>query len=169
MKRNTFLLFAASLLLIQACGTAGSTVSRVDSATSSDLSGRWNNNDADMVAKEMMADMMSSNWLNKFTENVGREPVLIVGKVSNQSMEHIDSDVFTKEIERQLVNSGEVSFVARPDERKQIRNEVIEQQRNSSYESMKSMAQEVGADFMMIGNISSIVDQNMGGDRKSVV
>lgn len=169
MKLNKALLtLSVGLLLVQACGTAGTSVSRVASSTSTDLSGRWNNNDAELVAKEMMQEMMSSNWISKFKESEDRDPVLIVGKIRNESMEHIDSDVFTKDIERELVNSGEVNFVASQTERKQVRQEIKEQQAFASYESMKSMAQELGADFMMIGNISSIMDQNSSGSKQSV-
>ncbi|TNE70398.1 penicillin-binding protein activator LpoB [bacterium] len=167
MKNLTFL-GVFILFLIQSCATPSSTVSRVSLDTKTDLSGRWNDTDADMVAKEMMNDMMSSSWMTKFKDSEDRDPVLIVGKVRNESMEHIDSDVFTKDIERELINSGQVNFVARPDERQQVRQERQEQQQFASYETMKNLAQELGADFMMIGNISSIMDQNMGGSKIAV-
>ncbi len=156
------------LFLIQSCATPSSVVSRVSTDTQTDLSGRWNDTDADMVAKEMMNEMMMSPWISKFRDSEERDPVLIVGKVRNESMEHIDSDVFTKDIERELINSGSVNFVARPDERKQLRQEREEQQQYASYESMKNLAQELGADFMMIGNISSIMDQNVSGSKIAV-
>lgn len=156
------------LFLIQSCTTPSSVVSRVSTDTQTDLSGRWNDTDAAMVAKEMMNEMMMSPWISKFRNSEERDPVLIVGKVRNESMEHIDSDVFTKDIERELINSGSVSFVARPDERKQLRQEREEQQQYASYESMKNLAQELGADFMMIGNISSIMDQNTSGSKIAI-
>ena len=74
-------------------------------------------------------------------------------------MEHIETEVFTKELERAFVNSGEISVVASSDERREIREERLDQQANASYETTKKMAQELGADFMMIGNINSIVDE----------
>jgi len=74
-------------------------------------------------------------------------------------MEHIDTEVFTKELERAFVNSGEITVVAGPEERNQIREERLDQQQNASIETTSKMARELGADFMMIGNISSIVDE----------
>jgi uncharacterized protein (TIGR02722 family) len=166
--KNIALLLLGILFLIQSCATPTSVVSRVSTDTQTDLSGRWNDTDADLVAKEMMNEMMMSPWISKFRDSEERDPVLIVGKVRNESMEHIDSDVFTKDIERELINSGSVNFVARPDERKQLRQEREEQQQYASYESMKNLAQELGADFMMIGNISSIMDQNVSGSKIAV-
>lgn len=166
--KNLALFFIGMLLMIQSCTTPSSVVSRVSTDTQTDLSGRWNDTDAAMVAKEMMNEMMMSPWISKFRDSEDRDPVLIVGKIRNESMEHIDSDVFTKDIERELINSGSVKFVARPDERKQLRQEREEQQKYASYESMKNLAQELGADFMMIGNISSIMDQNVSGSKIAI-
>lgn len=166
--KNLALFFIGMLLMIQSCTTPSSVVSRVSTDTQTDLSGRWNDTDAAMVAKEMMNEMIMSPWISKFRDSEDRDPVLIVGKIRNESMEHIDSDVFTKDIERELINSGSVKFVARPDERKQLRQEREEQQKYASYESMKNLAQELGADFMMIGNISSIMDQNVSGSKIAI-
>jgi len=74
-------------------------------------------------------------------------------------MEHIATEVFTKELERSFVNSGEISIVASSQERADVRDERMDQQVNASYETTKKMGQELGADFMMIGNINSIVDE----------
>jgi hypothetical protein len=74
-------------------------------------------------------------------------------------MEHIETEVFTKELERSFVNSGEISVVASSEERADIRDERLDQQANASYETTKKLGQELGADFMLIGNINSIVDE----------
>lgn len=134
-------------------------VTRINPGTTTDLSGKWNDTDARLVAEEMIADALSKPWLNQFNRNNQKPPVVIVGRVRNESMEHIETEVFTKELERSFVNSGEISVVASAEERGQIRDERLDQQTNASYETTKKMAQELGADFMMIGNINSIVDE----------
>lgn len=141
-------------------------VSRIDPGTQTDLSGRWNDTDARLVAEDMITDALTQPWLNQFSRNNEKPPVLIVGNVRNESMEHIDTEVFTKEMERAFVNSGSVTLVAGPEEREQIRNERQDQQINASYETTKRMAQELGADYMMIGNIDSIVDEAV--DRRTL-
>ncbi|MFA5669852.1 MAG: penicillin-binding protein activator LpoB [Balneolaceae bacterium] len=158
-----FLLFAA---LITACEPT-QKITRIDPGTTTDLSGRWNDTDARLVADKMIGDALTKPWLNQFSRSHQQAPVVIVGRVRNETMEHIDSEVFTKEMERAFVNSGSVSVVASRSEREDVRDERLDQQTFASYETTKKMAQELGADFMMIGNISSIVDETV--NRKHVV
>jgi len=143
-------------------------VSRVAADTQTDLSGKWNDTDARLVAEEMIADASSRPWLNQFQQQNNEPPVVIVGRVRNETMEHIDTEVFTKEMERAFVNTGRVNIVANQQERQQIRSEREDQQSFASYETTKAMAQELGADFMLIGNISSIVDQSVSGREAAI-
>lgn len=159
MKYSLLLTLLVSFLLVDC--KPSQKVSRIDPGTTTDLSGKWNDTDARLVAEEMIDDAMSKPWLNQFNRNNQKPPVVIVGRVRNESMEHIDTEVFTKELERSFVNSGEISVVASSQERQEIRDERLDQQTNASYETTKKMAQELGADFMMIGNINSIVDETI--------
>lgn len=134
-------------------------ISRINPGETTDLSGRWNDTDARMVSEEMISDALTKPWLNQHSRQYQQPPVIIVGNVRNESMEHIDTEVITKEMERAFVNSGSVNVVASSDERQDIRQERLEQQEFASLETMKEMAKEMGADFMLIGNISSIVDE----------
>lgn len=134
-------------------------ISRINPGETTDLSGRWNDTDARLVSEEMISDALTKPWLNQHSRQHQQPPVVIVGNVRNESMEHIDTDVITKEMERAFVNSGSVNVVASSGERQDIRQERLEQQEFASLETMKEMAKEMGADFMLIGNISSIVDE----------
>ncbi|MEQ9308953.1 MAG: penicillin-binding protein activator LpoB [Balneolaceae bacterium] len=147
-------------LIITACRPSNK-VSRIDPGATTDLSGKWNDTDARLVAEEMISDALTKPWLNQYSRNNQKPPVVIVGKVRNESMEHIETEVFTKEMERAFVNSGSVSVVANAQERADVRDERADQQTNASFETTKKMAQELGADFMMIGNINSIVDETV--------
>ncbi|HKJ31941.1 MAG TPA: penicillin-binding protein activator LpoB [Balneolales bacterium] len=162
MKRLYYILTGLCLIFLGACATQ--KVTRVSSDTTTDLSGRWNDSDARMVADAMIKEIIASPWLESFRQSHDEnDPVVIVGHVRNESMEHIDTEVFTKDLERALVNSGEVRFVAGPEEREQIRQERLDQQKHASYESMKKLAHELGADYMIIGNLNSIQDESLTG------
>ena len=52
-----------------------------------------------------------------------------------------------------------VRFVASKDQRGEIRDERTDQAKNASVKTAKSMGQEVGADFMLKGQINTIDDQ----------
>jgi len=136
------------LFLLAACNP---TVTRVDSDSVTDLSGKWNDTDSRLVAQEMIQDVLSRGWLSKFNRKSGKAPTVIVGTVRNLSHEHINTRTFIADMERELINSGEVEFVASATDRKEIRQEVKEQDLHASEATRKSMGQEIGADFMMQG------------------
>ncbi|MDR2588568.1 MAG: penicillin-binding protein activator LpoB [Spirochaetales bacterium] len=157
MKRRV--IFAALGFLV--CMGCGSTrqVTRVSSDTQIDLSGRWNDTDSQMVAEAMISDVLRRPWLGDFlSENNNRKPVLIVGEVRNRSRDQIETLVFTKSLERELVNSGKVRFVAGQEERAAVRGERLDQQLEASAESVKRLGQELGADFYLQGVITSQTD-----------
>ncbi len=143
------------LPLLFACGTK---VERLDLQENKDVSGRWNATDSQLVAQEMITDCLNSGWYNKAAARLGKEPTVIVGSVTNESMEHINTGAFVEEIQRALINSGKVTFVASQDERGQVRQERLEQDEFASEETRKAFGREVGADYMLSGTLTSIVD-----------
>ena len=150
-----------SSLLVAGCGTK---VTRVDVDETVDLSGAWNDTDSRLVAEEMIADALSQPWTLNFASQSGRAPVVIVGTVRNFSHEHINMNTFVADMERALVNSGRVEFVASSDERGEIREERTDQDLNASEETRNEAGQETGADFMLKGQINTIVD--VEGDKQ---
>jgi hypothetical protein len=153
------ILIALMALLITACGT---TVERVATDETIDLSGAWNDTDSRLVAEEMIQDALSRPWLGEFTGRSGKRPAVIVGTVRNLSHEHINVKTFVADMERELVNSGRVDFVASRDERGEIRDERIDMDLNASEATRKAAGQELGADFMLIGQINTIIDADAG-------
>jgi len=137
-------------------------VERIEPETTTDLSGRWNDTDSRLVAEEMIEDCLSRPWLGEFTGKYGKKPVVIVGSVANKSFEHIAVETFINDLQRALINSGRVSFVADRDIREMIRDEKLDQSQYASRETMKEMGREIGADFMLFGSINSIIDQIEG-------
>jgi uncharacterized protein (TIGR02722 family) len=150
-------------LVVVGCGSS-KTVSRVETETTIDLSGDWNDADSRLVAEEMIKDVLGRPWLGQFTGANNKPPNVIVGTVKNRTSEHISAVTFTKDLERELLNSGRVTFVANKEERSEVREERADQQENASPETMKKFQQETGADFMLRGDISSIIDQD-GGEK----
>ncbi len=159
LKINRLVVTLGLLLLIAGCNP---TVTRVDTDSVTDLSGNWNDTDSRLVAREMIQDVLSRNWLSKFNRAKGKAPTVIVGTVRNLSHEHINTRTFIADMERELINSGEVEFVASATDRKEVRREVKEQDLHASEETRKAMGNEVGADFMLQGSINTIIDAVSG-------
>ena len=161
MKRHqtaTIILFLTIALLIAGCAS-GPVVERKDVDTTIDLSGRWNDADSRMVSEEMIKDCLNRPWLQRYKIKHGGDiPTVIVGRVKNRSHEHINVQTFVKNLERALINSGQVQFVASKGEREGIREERKDMAKHASDETMKGPGQETGADFMLIGVINTIRD-----------
>jgi len=153
--KNNFLFIAVTALFLTACSTS---VERLDSQKEVDLSGAWNDTDSQLVAREMVEDSLSRAWISNFVKLEGKEPAVIVGKVRNLSHEHINTNTFIADMERELINSGEVQFVAAAGARDEIRAERGDQDLNATEETRKEMGQEYGADYMMQGQINTIID-----------
>ena len=150
-------------IALSGCG-ASKTVTRIEPNQTVDLSGNWNDTDSRLVAEEMITDVLARPWVSDFKAEKKRTPTVIVGTVRNRSDEHIQTIAFIKNLERELINSGRVDFVANKEERTEVRDERADQQENASPETMKRFQQETGADFMLRGDITTIVDQE-GGDK----
>ncbi|HEB27319.1 MAG TPA: penicillin-binding protein activator LpoB, partial [Porticoccus sp.] len=71
---------------------------------------------------------------------------------------HINVNTFVADMSRSLVNSGMVDFVASSQERDEIRQERKDQDLNAKEESRNAAGQEQGADFMLKGQINTIID-----------
>ncbi len=159
MGKNILLILVCLGFILGGCAE----VKRVDTEDVIDLSGRWNDTDSRLVSEEMIDDVLSRPWFKKFINgHKGNLPVVIVGTVRNRSHEHINVQTFVKDLERALINSGEVDFVASKGERDEIREERKEQAVHSSRATAKSDREEIGADFMLQGTINSIIDKIKG-------
>ena len=149
-----------SLILISLISTfsCNRKIKRISEKEEIDLSGRWNNTDSRLTAEEILKECYSGAWLNNFVVKTTKKPVVIVGFVKNKSHEHIDAETFILDLEKSFVNQAQIKLVQGGDKRKELRGEKADQQDNASQSTMKSFGLEVGADYILQGDITSIVD-----------
>lgn len=156
MKRITQLsMLILAVIVLASCNRQ---VTRINPDQQVDLSGRWNDTDSKLVAEEMIQDVTGRPWHNNFKIENDRKPVVIVGYVQNKSSEHIESETFIKDIEREFINSGFVRVVSNSDFREKLRQERAEQGEFASPETQAKWGKELGADFMMFGVITAVTD-----------
>ncbi len=146
------------LLALGLAACASRQVTRVDPATTVDLSGRWNDTDSRLVAETMIDDALRSPWLNARRD----PPVVMVGPVRNETLEHVATETFLNDVERALASSGRVVVVSGPDERDPVRAERADQGANARPATRAAFGAETGADLMLSGVISSIEDREDG-------
>lgn len=157
MKIIRILLFAVAVAVAQGCATH--KVKRVDVEEQIDLSGRWNDTDSRTVAQAMVDQVLTGTWVSDhMRKHNGERPVVIVGLVYNKTSEHIDANTFIKDVEKAFVASGKVRLVQAGEKREELRRERAGQNEFASQETAKKWGRELGADYMLQGDISSIID-----------
>lgn len=137
-----------------------------DSTAGGDLSGYWNDIDAQQVAKAMIQQCLTeSPWSSNFqSENAGKKPVVkLMGIIKRTDDRNVNEQYFAKQLERQLLNSGRVRVVAAWG---QDNINVVEKARqavHASDDTAKSQQMEVGADFTLQTIVNSQNENDGGG------
>lgn len=143
-------------LVLSACVT---TVNRVETDSDIDLSGKWNDVDSRKVSEGIAKDLFTQPWYARYTAGIkDRLPVLIVGRIRNNSNEHINTETFTKDIEIAVINGGQLDVVASANQQALLRQERRGQDEYASAETRKILRNELGADLILLGSINSIDD-----------
>lgn len=164
MSRKMLIGFACLMTGLMVGCSSRPEVIRMAPPSVVDLSGRWNDTDSRMVAEQVIKECLEGNWLSEFNKKAGREPVVIVGTVVNRSDEHINPQVFIKDLEGSFINTGKVDVVASRDERVEVREERNEQN-TAGYTDPATIAaigKETGADYMLKGSLNAIKDEIKG-------
>jgi uncharacterized protein (TIGR02722 family) len=157
LKKILYVPLVIAALVLSSC--ASRKVTRIDPNQEVDLSGRWNDTDSKLVADEMIKNALDNSWHGNFVAQKNRKAVVIIGSIKNKTAEHIDAGPFILNLERAFVNSDDISVVQSGAQRGEVRDERNDQQTFSSEETRKQWGKEKGADFMLNGVISSLVDQ----------
>jgi hypothetical protein len=145
------------LLLLTGCV---SRVERVSSDEQIDLSGSWNDTDSRLVAEAMSADILSAGWIFEYGDRRSDRPAIVVGQIQNRTHEHISTATFISDIEQALIDSERVRVLQGGAFREQLRRERSEQQEHASADTAARLGREIGADYVLQGVVSSIVDSS---------
>ncbi|MFI3247411.1 MAG: penicillin-binding protein activator LpoB [Ferrimonas sp.] len=155
------------LLLILTLGMSG-CATHVDyqnpnSVKTVDIS--FGSTDLQAMATNMVDSMLMSPALSNITAH--SRPIVFVDRVTNKTSEHIDTESITDKISTDLLNSGKFLFidVSKMDA---VKNQLDYQNHSGLVDPSKAIkfGRQVGAEYMLYGNLSSIVKQD--GSNKSV-
>ena len=159
-SRVGFTALAVPIVALSVAACSKTNVSRIDPASVTDLSGRWNDTDSRLVASELIQQSLGGVWIDRYADSHGGEsPPVIVGEFRNRSNEHIPVGTFVADLENAFVNSGAVTLVAGGSERDEVRYEREDQQDNARAGTRAGLGQELGARYMLQGELQSIEDE----------
>ena len=115
--------------------------------------------DLQLIAAKMVDDMLIFPPLVEMTAK--RRPVMFVDTIKNKTTEHIDTESITDTISSKLLNSGRFRFVDMTAVQ-QMRDQMDYQQGGGMVDPATAvrLRKQMGAEFMLYGNMSSIVKYN---------
>ena len=149
-----------SLAIIALGGCTNKSVIRYGDATAVETTDiNFGSTDLQKVASQMTDSLLLSSVVGMLTANT--RPILFVEKLKNKTSEHIDTESITDSISTKLLRSGKFRFVDMT--RVAAASEQLEYQQNSGMvDTSKAIAfgQQVGAQYMLYGNLASIVKSN---------
>lgn len=114
----------------------------------------WGSTDLQSVADRMVASLVRHPVIAS-----GNRPVLQVSTLRNSTSEHIDTKSVTDKIRTALIKSQMVRFTAVSDQNREILDNLDYQEGRGvvSPETAKKIGRQVGADYLLYGDIASIV------------
>lgn len=161
MQRVLSMITLAAALVMSGC----STVDYGDAQARETVNTDFGSTDLQMIASKMVDDMLVFPPIVQLTQN--RRPVAFVDSIKNKTTEHIDTESITDTIQSKLLNSGKFRFVDMT-KVKSVREQLDYQSESGLVDpnTAAQMGRQIGAEFMMYGNFSSIVKRD--GSTKDV-
>ncbi|UJX26933.1 penicillin-binding protein activator LpoB [Pseudoalteromonas sp. CF6-2] len=147
-----------STLMLSGCANKA-VVSYGDAQAVETVDVNFGSTDLQKVASQMTNSLLASPVVGTLTAN--SRPIVFVERIKNKTSEHIDTESITDSISTQLLRSGKFRFVD------MTRVEAVREQLNFQNvdplvnpNTAIAFGQQVGAQYMLYGNLSSIVKSN---------
>ncbi|HHX98982.1 MAG: penicillin-binding protein activator LpoB [Kiritimatiellia bacterium] len=150
MKNFCKWILPAMIMAILAAGCA-TTVQYGDETSSKPISTDFGSSDLQQVAAKMVDSLLSDPLLDDIS--VGGPPLLIVDKVKNKTMQHIDTESITDSIRTKLIRSRKFSFQDRTTEA--ALQEELAYQQVAAHDAIASGQQDAPR-YMLTANLSEI-------------
>lgn len=161
MKKGVIALLGLAMIL----GGCSTKVSYGDAQEAETTTIDFGSTDLQKIAAEMTDSLLMSGSVAAITRD--NRPIVFVERIKNKTSEHIDTESVTDTISTKMLNSGKFRFVDM--ERVESVRKQLNFQNNDELVNQSSAIQfgkMVGAQYMLYGNLASIVKQS--GSKKDV-
>lgn len=146
-------------------GCAGTTVQYGDPQALSTVSTDFGSSDLQQIAASLVDSMLTFPPIVE--ETARRRPVLVVDRVKNKTMQHIDTESITDSIRARMLKSGKFRFIDRTTDQQSI-DEVRYQQESGLVKKGNAVrfGQQLAPEYILTANFSEIQQRN--SDTKDV-
>jgi PBP1b-binding outer membrane lipoprotein LpoB len=185
MKKSISVLVIGIVAMAMLAGcSSGPQVARVDSGAQIDVSGRFNDADARLVASALIDDALASGRIDNYikayeSSHNGEHPTVIMSRFRNESKERMEEvqNLLGRMMRTSIINSGKLEFVEgiggasgeADAARAALQAERQTQQSNASEATAAALANETGANLMLQGVITLIPDEAIVNGKKQTV
>lgn len=143
-----FAMAGVSALLASGCAT---TVQYGDETSSKPIDTDFGSSDLQQIAAKMVDSMLADDLLEEIS--VAGPPLLVVDKVKNKTLQHIDTESLTDSIRTKLIRSRKFSFQDRTTEA--ALSEELAYQQVAARDAVAS-GQQDAPHYMLTANLSEI-------------
>ncbi len=159
MRVSVIALLGVAMLM----GGCANRVSYGDAQSVETLTVDFGSTDLQKIAADMVDSMLMSGSVAAITRD--SRPIVFVERIKNKTSEHIDTESITDSISTKMLNSGKFRFVDM-DRVESVRRQLNFQNTDELVDQRSAIqfGQMVGAQYMLYGNLSSIV-KSAGNDR----
>ena len=149
------------IVALAGCGPKAFTKGEYDDPTRVELlDDKFNEADMQQMADTMIKSIVACSYV----ASSPKPPVVIVERIANRTEEHIDTVSMTDKIRTALIKSGKIRFVNK-EERGTLSDEYdYHAAGNVSSHTAKKRGAQVGADYILSGNLSTNV-QEVGNEK----
>ncbi len=152
--KTTLKLFAAAAVLALLATGCRTTVEYGDATSGKAVDTDFGSSDLQQIAATMVDSMLVDDVLQEIS--VDGPPLLVVDKVKNKTMQHIDTESVTDSIRTKLIRSRKFSFQDRTTEG--ALNEELAYQQGAATAPVAA-GQQDAPQYMLTANLSEIVQE----------
>ncbi|MDG3088414.1 penicillin-binding protein activator LpoB [Vibrio hannami] len=159
MKKGVIALLGLAVIL----GGCSNKVSYGDAQAVETTTIDFGSSDLQKIAAEMVDSMLMSGSVAYITRD--SRPIVFVETIKNKTAEHIDTESITDSVSTKMLNSGKFRFVDM-DRVESVRKQLNFQNNDELVDQSSAIqfGKMVGAEYMLYGNLASIVKQ-AGNDK----
>jgi hypothetical protein len=160
MEMKGLKLFAVTTVLLglTACAPPSTNVRYGDARAVETLNADFGSTDMQLIAEKMVTSLLETGSIRNDVKTPNDPPVVSVTRIKNRTSEHIDTKSISDKIRTTLIRSGKVRFAA-SDMQDDLIDQVEQQSAMASKNTRKNFGQQVGAKYILGGEIMSIVKQ----------
>ncbi|GEA49785.1 penicillin-binding protein activator LpoB [Vibrio inusitatus NBRC 102082] len=159
MKKSVVVLLGLAVIL----GGCSNKVNYGDAQAVETTTVDFGSTDLQKIAAEMVDSMLNSGSVAAITKD--QRPIVFVERIKNKTSEHIDTESITDSVSTKMLNSGKFRFVDM-DRVESVRKQLNFQNNDELVDQSSAIqfGKMVGAQYMLYGNLSSIV-KDAGSDK----